>query len=207
VTVPGASWFEMKHLPWLVFASAFVFATVTVLLFHHQLSDRQAQRDRLAREVASLEQERIRIEEAVHLHERFAPVYEQARRQGWWQPQDRLAWVEAMETVFRKVGMAGFNYTLSPTRQLLQAGDFGLRSVGIDLEMALLHGAQLLSFAHALENLGPFSWERCDIERGQGRPEPGKGNLQGVCRLEWFSILPQETPEDDWDAADMVSSN
>ncbi len=177
-----------KWFPVALFALALVFASVTVLLFHHRLSLREAERDHLALEVADLDQRRMQYEEAMELYQVLTPRYQQAEGKGWWRLQDRLAWMETVVPMGHAVGLVKMRYTLSPSRQMWREGDFGVRSVAVDLEMGLVHGKQLLDLSNALERLGPFSWESCKIERQPGPSRPGARNLGAICRLEWLAI-------------------
>ncbi len=179
-----------------------MFASVTVFLFHQQWWAWEKARDRLALDVAALAQQKSRNEEAVELYGRLVPRYEQAADRGWWRPQERLAWLESVRDAARAAGVVRLRYTLSPARWLEDEGDFGIRSVAVELEMDLVHGGQLLDLSRALERLGPFSWERCKIERRPEPPEPAAPNLAAVCRLEWLAIVHRSADEADGDFVD-----
>ncbi len=204
--VPGWlwSWLTADRLPVLTFVVASVVALVTVLLFHQRLGAREELRDRLAREVASLAQDQARIQEKTQLYERYGPAYAKAERQGWWRTQDRLAWVEEVDSAARRARLVGLRYTLSPARPVLDEGEFRVRSVGVGLEIGLVHGEQLLAFQRTLAGmgLGSVSWEQCRIERRQQPAKQNEANLVAACRLEWFAILHQAAGEDENDAGD-----
>ncbi len=191
-----------RWLPVVAFTGALVFAFVTVFLFHQQWWAREKARDRLALDVEALVQRRTQNEEAIKLYDRLVPRYEQAADRGWWRPQERLAWLESVRDTARAAGVVRLRYTLSPPRWLEDAGGFGVRSVAVELEMDLVHGGQLLGLSRALERLGPFSWERCEIERRPEPPEPAAPNLAAVCRLEWLAIVDRPADEADGDFAD-----
>gem|GEM_PF-5141694 len=191
------------RLPIVAFVSAMLVTLLTISILHLKVSELESIQRQLDTEVASLEQKQRETEEAIELYQQLEPVYRKAEKNGWWRRQDRLAWMEQVDPSARQVGMASLNYELSPPRDFFQADDFSVQAVAVELEMGLVHGAQLLEFDQALAEtgLGPFSWEQCRIERRRIRARPEESNVSALCRLEWFALVQQVEEGNDPDGS------
>jgi len=129
--------------------------------------------------------------EAEEIVARLGEVFVEGFRQGWWRPQNRIAWLETARTSAERLGLPRIGYRLRPQEIDDNLGDWNLVRTDIDLDMGLVHEGQLLAFWRAINGggLGFFSLEACRIERGADQPVPGQPNLTAQCKMSWYTIV------------------
>ncbi len=129
---------------------------------------------------------------------RYLPAYEQLTREGFIGAERRIAWLEALHSADRRVGLFGVQYQIE-ARQRFDGAQLDLPPLGgrlhssiMRLDFGVTHEGDLLRFLEALQTqqAGLYSIQRCRLEpamRG-AVPEPRKPNLKAHCELRWLTI-------------------
>ncbi len=164
---------------------------------HHYLEQRRAAVQTLQNDIASLQARLGEDEEAEEILAKLGEAFVGGFGQGWWQPQNRIAWLEAARASAEQLGLPRIGYRLQPQEIDDTQGDWNLIRTAIDLDMGLVHEGQLLAFWHAIDSsgLGFFSLEACRIERGTDQPAPRQVNLTANCKMDWYAIVKEAASE------------
>jgi hypothetical protein len=113
--------------------------------------------------------------------------------------EQRLDWLEGLDTLRQQDVVLDFNYTISPQKSYapkppLDAGDFKLSRSDMTLKIDLLHTEQLLHlFARIQQDMsGWFMLDGCTISRTGTSDELAP--LKAQCDGGWFTMKNRNTP-------------
>ncbi|HEB77162.1 MAG TPA: hypothetical protein ENI90_01360 [Methylothermaceae bacterium] len=127
----------------------------------------------------------------------LGPRFRRLRRRAGWEV-DRIDWIEVNDALASELSLPALVYAVAPRQIVAEEDGLVLWRSGIELQLGLVHGEQMLDWWRALEaaGLGYFSLEQCRIERGGKVPVPGRANLKGKCQLDWYGWRPVEDDDD-----------
>lgn len=187
---------DRRH--WLLIGAAILMASVGFYGGYRYLSVRRAEVATLTNEVRVLQSQVSLQDEAREILDQLRGPFAAAFERGWWQPQNRLDWLESADRFAKELGLPLLRYQLSPQQNDNQANGLNLLRTAIQLELGLVHEGQLLDFWRLMENakLGLLSLESCRFWRSQASPVPGQANLQASCKMDWITITREPQNED-----------
>lgn len=127
------------------------------------------------------------------LIEQHRDAYQALIARGVVGPENRLAWLEAVQQANRAANLYGLDYSLEP-RSEVQVPGIGvpLGQTVMKIRMQMLVEDDLTRFIDALQqrNPGLFRVRTCRIARtGDAEPQPlNRPMLETECELLWFTI-------------------
>ena len=133
------------------------------------------------------------------LIEQHRDAYQTLIARGFVGPENRLAWLEAVQQANRDVNLYGLEYSLEP-RSMVQLPGLGvpLGQTVMKIRMQMLVEDDLTQFLNALQQRSTnlFRVRACEITRsGEGTPQPiNKPELETECELLWFTIAANGAP-------------
>jgi hypothetical protein len=128
---------------------------------------------------------------------RYGPAYEQLREEGFVGAERRIAWLEALHNVDRRVGLFGVRYQIEAQQQYdgplsVPMLSSRLRSSQMVLDFGVAHEGDLLRFLETLrsQKVGVFSVRSCSLNPAgrEAAPEPRRPNLRANCDIRWLTI-------------------
>lgn len=133
------------------------------------------------------------------LIEQYRDAYQTLVARGFVGPENRLAWLEAVQQANRDANLYGLDYSLEP-RSMVQLPGLGvpLGQTVMKIRMPMLIEDDLTQFLNALQqrSTGLFRVRACQIMRsGDSAPQPiNKPELETECELLWFTIAANGAP-------------
>jgi hypothetical protein len=134
----------------------------------------------------------------------YAEEYEQLLKRNIIGNEQRLDWIDGLETLRKQNVVIGFTYTIAPQQAYkppaaLDSGNFTLNASEMKLSLYLLHEGQLVNFFNALRiNIkGQFLLDGCTIGRldKTSNTTPGiSPQLKAECRGEWLTLKNKGAP-------------
>lgn len=177
-----------------------VLATLSGVLFGSTyFYARSAEREQ-AHQEARLASERrayYRSREARETLTRFSSQYQYWQGRGVIGDEQRLQWIEVLQSAATALKLPEMNYSISPSKTASDLSEDMPREVlrsRMELSMKLVHERDLLDLTKYLERhtLGLFWVTQCDLTHENSMPESNKG-LRAQCVLEWLTV--PETPK------------
>lgn len=117
--------------------------------------------------------------------------------------EQRLDWIDGLETIRNQNVVLGFKYTIAPQKvykppTALDSGNFTLNASEMKLDFDLLHEGQLVNFFNALrKNIkGEFLLDGCTVER-LDKTNTTHGispQLKAECSGEWLTLKNRNSP-------------
>jgi len=190
----------MNAIPWAALKTSSVILLVVVLITGtgvwwsaNMLKQAEAARvqQHQANEAAKQKLQRSNTEK--QLIEQHRDAYQALVARGFVGPENRLAWLEAVQQANRDARLYGLDYSLEP-RTVVQQPDLTvpLGQTVMRIRMPMLVEDDLANFLSALQqrSTGIFRVRTCQIARsGDGAPQPiNKPELETECELLWFTI-------------------
>lgn len=190
----------MNAIPWAALKTSSVVLLVVVLITGtgvwwsaNMLKQAEAARvqQHQANEAAKQKLQRSNTEK--QLIEQHRDAYQALVARGFVGPENRLAWLEAVQQANRDARLYGLDYSLEP-RTVVQQPDLTvpLGQTVMRIRMPMLVEDDLANFLSALQqrSTGIFRVRSCQIARsGDGAPQPiNKPELETECELLWFTI-------------------
>lgn len=190
----------MNAIPWAALKTSSVILLVVVLITGtgvwwsaNMLKQAEAARvqQHQANEAAKQKLQRSNTEK--QLIEQHRDAYQALVARGFVGPENRLAWLEAVQQANRDARLYGLDYSLEP-RTVVQQPDLTvpLGQTVMRIRMPMLVEDDLANFLSALQqrSTGIFRVRSCQIARsGDGAPQPiNKPELETECELLWFTI-------------------
>lgn len=117
--------------------------------------------------------------------------------------EQRLDWIDGLESLRKQNVVLGFKYTIDPQKPYksptaVDSGNFTINASEMKLSLDLLHEGQLVNFFNALHNniKGLFLLDGCVIERLDKTGNiPGlSAQLKAECHGEWLTLKNRNTP-------------
>lgn len=110
--------------------------------------------------------------------------------------EQRLDWIEGLDSLRRQGRVLNVTYTITPQRPYtpappLESGNFDLNLSPLNLHLDLLHEGQLVSFLDALRSdmKGWFMLEHCALSRsGAAFEDSGAVQLKAECNGGWLTL-------------------
>lgn len=113
--------------------------------------------------------------------------------------EQRLDWMEELDSLHQRHVVADFKYTIAPQQlytpsPALDTGNFELKLSGLSLQLELLHETQLIRFFDALRaNIkGWFIIDHCTLERGNTKADANDAAspslLTAECTGGWITM-------------------
>ena len=127
------------------------------------------------------------------LIEQHRDAYQALIARGFVGPENRLAWLEAVQQANREANLYGLDYSLEP-RSMLQLPGLGvpLGQTVMKIRMQMLVEDDLTQFLNAMQQRSTslFRVRACQIARASNNaPQPiNKPELETECELLWFTI-------------------
>ena len=131
--------------------------------------------------------------------EQYRDAYQALIARGFVGPENRLAWLEAVQQANRDANLYGLDYSLEP-RSMVQLPGLGvpLGQTVMKIRMQMLVEDDLTQFLSALQQRSTslFHVRECQITRvGEGAPQAiNKPELETECELLWFTIAANGAP-------------
>jgi len=185
----------------LIFIICLLLAGTVIFISYNAL---QTARDNLSAQQQTLDAAKDRYYLAVEhkaLLDKFASRYAELPQKNIIGEENRLSWVDAIETTAERLQLPHLKYRIEK-RQPLDAASLKKSFPGIDvffssmtLEMQLLHEGDLYRFLDQLKNRanGIFSVERCAIQKNltvaaSVLQSNTSQNFSTVCVLNWYTL-------------------
>lgn len=115
--------------------------------------------------------------------------------------EQRLDWIEGMETIRRQNLVTDFRYTIAPQKNYsgkptLDSGNFDVHYSEMKLQFDLLHEVQLLDFFAALRSQikGWYQLEGCTLRRTDSG-ENAAAHLSAECSGGWITLKNRNEPK------------
>lgn len=192
----------MTAIPWGTLKTSLLILLVTLTL--STLGVWWSARAQAEAEAAHMQQRRAndaakqklqRANSDQQLIERYRNVYQTLIARGFVGPENRLAWLEAVQQANRDANLYGLDYSLEPRSLVQQAGiSAPLGQTVMKIRMPMLVEDDLTHFLNALQQrtASVFRVRACQIVRaGEAAPQPvNKPGLEAECELLWFTIAP-----------------
>ena len=133
------------------------------------------------------------------LIEQYQDAYRALIARGFVGPENRLAWLEAVQQANRDARLYGLDYSLEPRSMVQQAGvSVPLGQTVMRIRMPMLVEDDLANFLSALQqrSTGIFRVRSCQIARlSDSTPQPiNRPELETECELLWFTIAASGGP-------------
>lgn len=187
----------------LIFIICLLLAGTVVFISYSTL---QTARDNLSVQQQTLDAAKARYYRAVEhkvLLDKFSDRYAELPEKNIVGEENRLSWVDAIETTARQLKLPHLKYRIEK-RQALNAAPLKQSFPGIDvffssmtLEMQLLHEGDLYRFIDQLQNRasGLFNVERCALQQNSTLHssvlQSGTDkNFSTACVLNWYTLQP-----------------
>jgi len=150
-------------------------------------------------ETARLEQERLQ-DEVTHLYQQQAhpslgfPDVRRAisrlQEHGFFQPEKRLAWIDALEIARQQQAIPALHYEFHPQQPLNNSSGYFHVST-MNLELSLNHELELEPFLKTLmsQESALVKVRACHLKPQPNRPSPVTPgpNIQAHCQLDWIT--------------------
>jgi hypothetical protein len=127
---------------------------------------------------------------------RYLGGYRALAERGFVGPENRLAWLEAVQQANRDAALYGLDYTLAPrtAAPAALAGGLPLGQTAMTLRMPLLVESDLLRFLNALQarTSSVYRIRTCRISRLSDTPPQAVNTpeLEAECELLWYTVAP-----------------
>lgn len=194
----------MKNLEWKQLqAAAISFASALTLAISGTLWSIQFEKD----QKRTLRKEQRRLREVQRQHSTasedisqvhiFYPRFQALEKRGIIGMENRIAWVESLTTVGRRLNLSELTYDVGPPTPFqvgfpVPAGGGELFASAMGLSMKLLHEEDVLRLFEGLaENTQElFTVQQCSISRLTEKISPNSAspNLSCSCRLLWLHV-------------------
>lgn len=190
----------MNAIPWAALKSSSVILLIVVLITGTGVwwsadTLKQAEAAHLQQhqtnEAAKQKLQRSNTEK--QLIEQYRDAYQTLIARGFVGPENRLAWLEAVQQANRDARLYGLDYSLEPRSMVQQPSlSVPLGQTVMRIRMPMLVEDDLANFLSALQqrSTGIFRVRSCQIARStDSAPQPiNKPELEAECELLWFTI-------------------
>lgn len=161
------------------------------------LAEAARQQQHRAHDAAKQKLQRSNIEK--QLIEQHRDAYQALIARGFVGPENRLAWLEAVQQANRDANLYGLDYSLDPRISVPHpALGVPLGQTVMKIRMPILVEDDLALFLNALQQRSSnlFRVRACQITRnGDNAPQPiNKPGLETECELLWFTIAANGAP-------------
>lgn len=187
----------------IIFIICLLLASTVIFISYTSL---QAARENLSAQQQTLDAAKARYYLAVEhkaLLDKFAERYAELPEKNIVGEENRLSWVDAIETIAKQLRLPHLKYRIEK-RQALDATQLKQTFPGIDvffssmiMELQLLHEGDLYRFLDQLQNSarGIFNVERCAMQKNSTLHssvlQSGTDkNFSTVCVLNWYTLQP-----------------
>ena len=186
------------------FTVFFICLIIATVIFIFSDSMLESSRENKKREQQSLDEAKNRYYTALdrkRLLEEFEQSYIQLQKTGIVGDEDRLNWVDTIETITATHKIPYLKYKIDK-QQLVNSAQLQQKYPGIDvfysamtLEMQLLHEGDLYAVINNLEKTanGLFDIQSCIINKNPTQSEsildsPTDKNFAAICVLNWYTM-------------------
>lgn len=179
--------------PLLILLTVMSISSIGVWWSANTLEQAKAARQQQSRANDASRQKLLRSNNEKQLIEQYRDNYQLLIARGFVGPENRLAWLEAVQQANRDANLYGLDYSLEP-RSMVQLPGLGvpLGQTVMKIRMQLLVEDDLTQFLNALQQRSTslFRVRACQIERNaENAPQPiNKPELETECELLWFTI-------------------
>ena len=181
-------------LPLTMLLTAFLLSAIGTLWSWHQKQDAL---HTLQQQASELEDARKKLETSRHQQQLVAAHladYQALVARGFAGPEDRLAWIDAIQHANRDAALYGLTYRLTPRAaapaELAQGLPLGQTTM--TLAMPLLVETDLPRYLAALKARAPgvVRVQGCRLSRPEAAPfvAVNKPQLQAECGLHWYTL-------------------
>ena len=196
----------MNAIPWAALKTSAVILLVVMLITGtgvwwsaNMLKQAKAARIQQQQANAAAKQKLQRSNTEKQLIEQYRDAYRALVARGFVGPENRLAWLEAVQQANRDARLYGLDYSLEPRSLVQQPGvSVPLGQTVMRIRMPMLVEDDLANFLSALQQRSTsiFRVRSCQIARSNDNaPQPiNKPELETECELLWFTIATSEVP-------------
>lgn len=194
------------NIPWAALKTALVMLLVVLAISGlgvwwsaNTLAQAEAARIEQNRANDAARQKLQRSNTEKQLIEQHRDAYQALIARGFVGPENRLAWLEAVQQANRAANLYGLDYSLEP-RSMVELPGLGvpLGMTVMKIRMQMLVEDDLTQFLSALQQRSTslFRVRACQIARsGDGAPQAiNKPELETECELLWFTIATNGAP-------------
>lgn len=129
------------------------------------------------------------------VYERYAARFVDMRARGWIGPEQRLGWIEALQTVNGALKLPTLAYDIGEQVRVQPPGGsdhLALYRTPMTLRLGALHEGDAITLLERLQETGKglMSVERCDFARNGDRVrlDAGAANVRIECVVDWYSL-------------------
>ena len=196
----------MNAIPWAALKTSLLILLVVLLITGtgvwwsaNTLAQAEAARSQQNRASDAARQKLQRSNTEKQLIEQYRDTYQALIARGFVGPENRLAWLEAVQQANRDAHLYGLDYSLEPRSMVVLPGlGVPLGQTVMRLRMPLLVEDDLAVFLNALRQRSTsiFRVRSCQIARaGDSAPQAvNKPELETECELLWFTIAAKDAP-------------
>ncbi len=148
--------------------------------------------------LSAAEQRRAAVERDLSLLTTHAAAYSAAVAAGHIGEEDRLSWLETLHEARETLGLPVLRYALRPrtpltgTSEVAQGVDFAQYRSELELDLGLLHEADLGRLLRFIEREAPgfFLPEHCDLQATDASQDAplSEPRIRAHCLLSWFTL-------------------
>lgn len=185
----------------VVFLLSLCFATIIFIVFY---SLHESSEEDLFNAQQTLQSAKHRYFEALKKQTTYVSYekrFEMLNKQGIFGDEQRLRWIDALETISLKYQIPYLKYKIEPQQEINQASltqrypGISFRRSSMELDLQLLHEGDLYSILKGLDKHagGLFDVESCAITRNLlvGKTlidNPDGKNFSARCTLNWYTL-------------------
>lgn len=196
----------MNAIPWAALKSSSVILLMVLLITGtgvwwsaNTLKQAEAARGQQTQANEAAKQKLQRSNTEKQLIEQHRDTYQALIARGFVGPENRLAWLEAVQQANRDARLYGLDYSLEPRSMVQQPGvGVPLGQTVMRIRMPMLVEDDLANYLSALQqrSTGIFRVRSCQIARlSDSAPQPiNKPELEAECELLWFTIATSGVP-------------
>ena len=189
---------NLTRLRWSILLSLLLalLGGAAVILSVRLMNESRQDHSREQREGTAIEHRLAQLGPDGKLMERRLARYTELMDRGYIGPEQRLAWVEEIESTRRKLKLLELHYEFSPQQALdsRRSEGYDFWSSQMKLQMQMLHEEDLVNFLGDLRRraLAHLRINDCRIERLTGNAT--EGGLQAECSIDWITFKEKERP-------------
>lgn len=169
-----------------------------------QLSKQQQMMGSTQSDMDYTEEEINHLNNLVSLFENFNTDYKKYKTKGFLGEEQRLSWIETLESTANNLGLHDLRYKISSRQQLSNENqalpsNITLFKSELTFESGLVHEGDLVELINSLNKLnsGLFIIESCKIDRTVEEVEvASNNNFQATCSTLWYTATYNEQTND-----------
>lgn len=177
-----------------------IFLALTVFGYSYYLIDSKTnQQHALNNYLLQVDDELTETEHALDTRKEFETEYKNLLALGFLSEEQRLLWVERLETTARQLNLSGLRYTVRPQKMVHPVGNgLSLNQSQMTFEIDLLHEGDLITLLNQLRQppAGLMIDDQCTVSKTVDSNASAISNIfQGRCQLSWYTVSATQKSE------------